>query len=76
MQNSLDRLPLGITGTVLRVNCKQGIRDRLQELGFIPGTKVIVRYRSPDKGVIAVEFRGAVIAMRSRNLKGVLVEWI
>lgn len=75
MQVSLDRLPVGVPAVVLQVGCKEELRSRLRDFGLVPGTEVITRYRSPDKGVTALEFRGTVIALRTRDLKGVRVKW-
>ena len=75
MQVSLDRLPQGIPAVVIRIGCKPELRSRLRDFGLVPGTQVITRYRSPDRGVTALEFRGTVIALRTRDLKEVRVEW-
>ena len=75
MQVRLDRLPCSIPAIVLEISCKQELRERLRDFGLVPGTEVIARYRSPDKGVTALEFRGTVIALRTRDLKGVRVKW-
>lgn len=75
MQGSLDRLPCGIPAKVTDVGCPRQLQSRLFDFGLIPGTHVMIRYRSPDKGVTAVEFRGTVIAVRTRDLKGVRVCW-
>ncbi len=75
MQDGLDRLPLGVPARILEIRCRQELTDRLRDFGLIPGTGVVIRYRSPDKGVTALEFRETVIAMRTRDLKGVRVEW-
>ena len=76
MQSRLDCLPQGLSAIVLQINCKKEITQRLKDFGLVPGTAVMIRYRSPDKGVIALEFRSTVIAMRSKDLKGVLVQWV
>ena len=75
MEVTLDRLPQWIPATVLQLSCKPELSRRLRDFGLVPGTKVITRYRSPDKGVTALEFRGTVIALRTRDLKGVRVSW-
>jgi len=75
MQVRLDRLPCSIPAIVLEISCKQELRERLRDFGLVPGTEVIARYRSPDKGVTALEFRGTVVALRTRDLKGVRVKW-
>lgn len=75
MQVRLDRLPCAIPAVVLEISCKPELRERLRDFGLVPGTEVTARYRSPDKGVTALEFRGTVIALRTRDLKGVRVKW-
>ena len=75
MQVSLDRLPMGIPAEVLQVSCSGGLTKRLHDFGLVPGTTVTSRYRSPDGGVTALECRGAVLALRTRDLRGVRVQW-
>lgn len=75
MLDDLDRLPMGVPARVAGIHCRLELAERLHDFGLIPGTRVVIRYRSPDRGVIALEFRGIVIAMRRRDLKGVQVEW-
>ena len=75
MEVSLDRLPQGIPAIVVHVGCKKELCCRLRDFGLVPGTEIITRYRRPDRGVTALEFRGTVIALRTRDLKGVRVEW-
>ena len=75
MQVSLDRLPLGIPAVVMCVGCNRELKKRLEDFGLVQGTIVTARYRSPDKGVTAVAFRDTVIALRTRDLKGVRVRW-
>lgn len=76
MSNSLTQLPQGIPARVIELRCKKEYIDRLRDFGLVPGTQVTVRYRSPDRGVVALEFRGTVVAMRARDLKGVQVQWM
>ena len=75
MQTTLDQLKPGIVAAVTEIRVQETLAQRLRDFGLVPGTKVIARYRSPDKGVTALEFRGTVIALRTRDLKGVRVSW-
>ena len=75
MEVSLDRLPPGIPAMVLQVGCCHELCQRLRDFGLVPGTEVIACYRSPDKGVTALKFRGTMIALRTQDLKGVRVKW-
>lgn len=67
MEVALDKLPVGIPAVVTSQQCSP--------LGLLPGTRVLICYRSPDRGVVAVEFGGTVIALQSKDLKGVRVSW-
>lgn len=75
MQGSLARLPMGIPAVVLQMGCRKELSRRLRDFGLVPGTTVVARYRSPGGGVTALEFRGAVIALRTQELRGVRVQW-
>lgn len=75
MQITLDHLPINIPARVAQIGCKQELCDRLRDFGLVPGTIVTACYRSPDRGVTALEFRDTVIALRTRDLKGVRVIW-
>ena len=75
MQITLDRLPMNIPAQVMQIGCKKELCNRLRDFGLVPGTMVTACYRSPDRGVTALEFRGTVLALRTRELKGVRVRW-
>lgn len=74
MEMSLERLELGLRGTVTEIKTSEPLRCRLRQFGLIPGTEVGIRYRSPDGGVTALELRGTVIAVRTRELKKIRVK--
>ena len=73
MQISLDLLRLGKRAVVESVNTGPTLRDRLRDFGLVPGTEVCCRYRTPGGAVTAVEFRGSVVALRTRELAGIRV---
>ena len=69
---SLDKIPEGRSCRV-RELCMTGVlRERLQEVGMIPGTEVTCLLKGPDP--VAYRVRGAVIALRGMDAGGVLVE--
>ena len=70
---ALDLLLPGASGVVVRMDVGEGLALRLRNFGLVPGTRVHCRYRSPDGTVTALELRGTVIAMRTRDLKGIRV---
>lgn len=73
MEMGLDRVRLGKWAVVRCVDTDAFFERRLTAFGLIPGTKVCCRYRSPGGGVTAVELRGAVIALRTADLKKIRV---
>ncbi len=73
MEISLERLEPGVKAAVTQIRSPELLRCRLRQFGLVPGTIVSVRYRSPDGGVTALELRGTVIALRTRELKKIRV---
>ena len=73
MMLSLARLPVGISTTVAQMPSDKAFARRLRNFGMIPGTTVTVCYRSAHGGVTAVECRGAMIALRTKDIQGIQV---
>lgn len=73
MKMTLARLPAGIPATVAAVSTDKAFTRRLRDFGLIPGTTVKVCYRSPHGGVTALECRGAMMALRTKDLEGIQV---
>ena len=74
MEIGLDRLPLGKQGTVTGIDTDMDLKKGLHDFGFVPGTRVSGRYRTPDKSVTALEFRGTVVALRTRDMRSIRVK--
>ncbi len=73
MEIALNRLGLGVLAEVSQVGGNERLKNRLAEMGLVPGTKVCCRYRSPGGFVTALEFGGTVLALRTRDLKHIKV---
>ncbi len=73
METGLDCLRLGQLATVLEINTDKSLKYRLQAFGFVPGTQVCCRYRTPGGSVTALEFRGTVVALRTRDMQKIRV---
>ena len=73
MQMGLDQMRLGIQAVVTDIHTAPLLKERLQDFGCVPGTRVVCRYRSPGGFVTAVEVRGTVIALRTEDLAGIRV---
>ena len=76
MEMNLDRLTPQMKGIVTQVGTAGKLKYRLRDFGLTEGTQVRVRYRSPDGGVTALELRGTVIALRTRELKKIRVRLV
>lgn len=69
----LDGLRPGNEAVVIHMDVRQALMDRLKDFGFVPGTAVRCCYRGPGNKVTALLCRGSMIAMRTRDLKRILV---
>lgn len=64
----------GETGTVRAVTLTGSMRRRLQDIGLIPGTPIRCIGVSPMGDPSAYRIRGAVIALRADDCRGILLE--
>mgnify|MGYP002444249778 FL=1 len=65
---SLDKLPLGVTGIVYRVNCNENIKNRIFDFGI-----VIPLFTSPFGDPSAYLVKNAVVALRNNDCKDIIV---
>ena len=73
MEISLDRLCVGQQGVVVDVETDSFLAERLRTFGMVPGTQVRCRCRCPGGSVTALEFRGTVVALRTRDMRAIRV---
>lgn len=73
MNTTLNHIRPGMQAVVLKITVQEALERRLQDFGLVPGTRVRCRYRSPGQQVTALECRGAVIALRTRDLRQIQV---
>lgn len=74
MEITLDRLRLNCQAIVTGIGVQPELKDRLRDFGFVPGTRVCSRYRSPGGRVTALELRGTVIALRTGDMQRIRVQ--
>ncbi len=70
----LSSLPLGQSGRVRCLRAGAGMERRLMDLGFTPGAKAACVLAAPGGGIRAYRIRGAVIALRQREARTVILE--
>lgn len=64
---ALDQMCTGTWCSVSRIDTTAQLRQRLRDFGLVPHTRVRCRYKSPGGGVLAIELRGSVLALRKRD---------
>jgi ferrous iron transport protein A len=64
---TLDQLPVGHAGVILRVGGEPGFRRRLLELGLLPGTELRVLRVAPLGDPLELWCRGAHLSIRQRE---------
>lgn len=67
-------LPIGQSGRVLCLRAGAGMDRRLMDLGFTPGAQASCVLAAPGKGMRAYRVRGAVIALRQKEARTVILE--
>ena len=71
---SLSALRVGQSAYVAEIQADEAMRGRLLDLGLIRGTRVTCTAKSPAGDPAAYLIRGAVIALRGRDARGVRLE--
>ncbi len=71
---TMDRLSPGSVGRIVRMETRSDIRQRLLDLGFTEGGTVKMIMSAAAGDPIAFGMRGAVIALRQRDCRGILVK--
>ena len=70
---SLNQVCTGVWTCVVALHTKQELTRRLEDFGLVPGTKICRRYSSPAGDVTALELRGSVLAMRTTDVRRIMV---
>jgi len=71
---ALSDLSVGQTGVIRSVGATSMARNRLLDLGFLPGTTVTVVRRAPLGDPTAYRVRGAILALRHEDASLVAAE--
>ena len=70
---TLDRLRMGRRATIAALNAPEAQRQRMLDLGFVPGRPVSALQESPWGDPVAYGVCGAVIALRRADAQQILV---
>ena len=70
----LSRLPLGHEARIRSLSAREPLRERLLDLGFVPGGEITPLYAAPLGDPRAYLVCDTVIALRQRDAATVAVE--
>jgi Fe2+ transport system protein FeoA len=70
---TLDQLRVGESAAVVEVDASAALAERLEDLGFVPGTLVTVRRRAPLGDPRVYELRGSQLCLRGSEARAVRV---
>ena len=71
---NLSQLPLNQNGRIENVECNEGIKRRLLDLGLVKGTNIVPILVSPSGDPRAFLVRGTIIAIRKEDAKDIKIE--
>lgn len=73
---NLSQLPLNQNGKIEKVECDEGIKRRLLDMGLVKGTNIIPVLVSPSRDPRAFLVRGTIIAIRKEDAKNIkIIYW-
>ncbi len=70
---TLAGLSPDVAGELVEVRTAPPLRERLTDLGFIPGCHLKVIRTGPANNLIAVVARGTTVALRSREARFIVI---
>lgn len=70
---TLDKIPTGELCVVINVDTQASLKQRLYDIGLVPGTEIKVVHQSPAGNPRAYLVRGAVIALRNCDAEKITV---
>lgn len=70
----LDKMRIGSSGLIKRVEGEGKIRRRLFDMGVTPGANVLIKKQAPLGDPIEITLRGYELSLRKTEAKNVFVE--
>lgn len=71
---NLSQLPLNKNGKIKKIECDEGIKRRLLDMGLVKGTNIVPILVSPSKDPRAFLVRGTIIAIRKEDAQNIKIE--
>ena len=70
---NLNQLPLNKSGKINKIECGEGIKRRLLDMGLVKGTEITTILISPSGDPRAFLVRGTIIAIREEDAKNIKI---
>lgn len=70
----LSQLPLNKNGIIDKIECDEGIKRRLLDMGLVKGTDIVPILVSPSGDPRAFLVRGTIIAIREDDAKNIKIK--
>ena len=70
---TLNKISTGEFAVVLSIDTELSLKQRLYDIGLVPGTKIKVVHQSPSGNPRAYLVRGAVVALRNCDAETISV---
>lgn len=71
---NLNQLPLNKSEKINKIECGEGIKRRLLDMGLVKGTEITPILISPSGDPRAFLVRGTIIAIREEDAKNIKIE--
>lgn len=71
---NLSQLPLNENGKIDKIECDEGIKRRLLDMGLVKGTNIVPILVSPSEDPRAFLVRGTIIAIRKEDAKDIKIK--
>ena len=71
---NLNQLPLNKSGKINKIECGEGIKRRLLDMGLVKGTEITPILISPSGDPRAFLVRGTIIVIREEDAKNIKIE--
>ncbi len=71
---NLSQLPLNKNGKIDKIECDEGIKRRLLDMGLVKGTNIVPILVSPSGDPRAFLVRGTIIAIRKEDAKHIKIK--
>lgn len=72
---NLTQLPLNKSGKIKKIECNEGIKRRLLDMGLVNGTNIEPILVSPSGDPRAFLVRGTIIAIRKEDAKDIKIKY-